>query len=169
MENKTPNQVLQNSSSATIQIITIEIEVPTSKSPEFIDISEILQDSIQKSGMVAGTALIFGRHTTAGVFINEWEPLLLADMEAFLEKMAPRDKSYQHNNFSIRTVNLEEGEKPNGHAHCQAFFIGISQTVPIVNGQLALGKYQRVFFVELDSGFAKNGREREVLVQIIGD
>jgi secondary thiamine-phosphate synthase enzyme len=163
MKNNTISRVIQNSIADHLEIITIELDVHTSKSPEFIDISEILQSSVEKSGLIAGTALIFGRHTTAGVFINEWEPLLIKDMEVFLEEQAPRYKSYQHNDFLIRTVNLEEGEEPNGHAHCQALFLGNNQSIPIVNGQLALGKYQRVFFVELDKP-----RERKVLLHLTG-
>ena len=163
MEKDTQNQVLQNSAAGQIKIITIEINVQTSKSPEFIDISEELKARVEESGLVAGTALIFGRHTTAGVFINEWEPLLLKDIEVFLEEQAPQYKSYQHNNFSIRTVNLEEGEEPNGHSHCRVLIIGNNQSIPIVNGQLALGKYQRVFFAELDAP-----RERKVLLHLTG-
>ena len=163
MDKDTQNQVLQNSAAGQIKIITIEINVQTSKSPEFIDISEELKARVEESGLVAGTALIFGRHTTAGVFINEWEPLLLKDIEVFLEEQAPQYKSYQHNNFSIRTVNLEEGEEPNGHSHCRVLIIGNNQSIPIVNGQLALGKYQRVFFAELDAP-----RERKVLLHLTG-
>ena len=129
MEKDTQNQVLQNSAAGQIKIITIEINVQTSKSPEFIDISEELKARVEESGLVAGTALIFGRHTTAGVFINEWEPLLLKDIEVFLEEQAPQYKSYQHNNFSIRTVNLEEGEEPNGLSHCRVLIIGNNQTI----------------------------------------
>jgi secondary thiamine-phosphate synthase enzyme len=97
------------------------------------------------------------------VRINENEPLLLSDMEEFLKRVAPRELYYRHNDFSIRTENMTEDECPNAHAHCQHLILGASETIPVVEGELALGRWQRIFLVELD-----RPREREVCVQIIG-
>ena len=97
------------------------------------------------------------------VVINEMEPLLLLDMERFLEELAPRDNDYKHNDFSIRTVNLTQDECPNGHAHCQNLVLGTSETMPILDGRLQLGQWQRIFLVELDGP-----RDRECLIQVLG-
>ena len=135
----------------------------TSRTPEFVDITDRVCGLIQDSGVQAGFAVVFSRHTTGAIKINEMEPLLIQDMEQFLERMAPRDGHYGHNDFSVRTVNMTEDECPNGHAHCQQLLLATSETIPILGGQPQLGQWQRVFFVELD-----RPRPREVLVQLLG-
>jgi len=59
-------------------------------------------------------------------------------MTACLERLAPREHDYRHNDFRVRTVNMTEDESPNGHAHCRHLFLGVSETLPIVGGRLAL-------------------------------
>ena len=118
---------------------------------------------VREAGVLAGLVVVYSRHTTAAVTINEWEPLLLEDMARLLERVAPRDGAYRHNDFSVRTVNMIEDESPNGHAHCRHLLLGASETIPIVDGEIALGRWQRVFLVELDQP-----RTRDVLVQVIG-
>ena len=140
------------------------IKMETTKAPEFVDITEGICRYVKDSEVQNGFAVVYSKHTTAAIRINENEPLLLNDMTAFLEKVASRNGHYQHNDFSIRTVNMTEDECPNGHAHCQHLLLGTSENIPIVNGQLQLGKWQRVFLIELDMP-----RPREVLVQILGE
>lgn len=142
---------------------TYTISLQTSKAPEFIDCTPQVERLVQETGMASGIAVVFSRHTTAAVILNEMEPLLLADMERFLERLAPRNAYYQHNDFAIRTVNMNDDECPNGHAHCQHSLLGASETIPIVNGKLALGRWQRIFFVELD-----RPRSRELVVHLMG-
>ena len=140
------------------------IKMKTTKAPEFVDVTEAICRYVKDSEVLNGFAVVYSKHTTAAIKINENEPLLLNDMEAFLEKVAPRDGHYQHNDFSIRTVNMTADECPNGHAHCQHLLLSTSENIPIVNGQLQLGTWQRVFLIELDMP-----RPREVLVQILGE
>ncbi|MCS7207925.1 MAG: secondary thiamine-phosphate synthase enzyme YjbQ [Dehalococcoidia bacterium] len=142
---------------------TYVVSLHSSKAPEFIDCTPQVERLVQEAGVSNGIAVVFSRHTTAAVILNEMEPLLLADMERFLERLAPRNAYYQHNDFTIRTVNMNDDECPNGHAHCQHSLLGASETIPIVNGRLALGRWQRIFFVELD-----RPRPRELVVQIMG-
>ncbi|MCD5408688.1 secondary thiamine-phosphate synthase enzyme YjbQ [Candidatus Bipolaricaulota bacterium] len=141
----------------------LSFRMTTDRAPQFIDITDGVQRLVTESGVHAGTATVFCRHTTAAIRINENEPLLLSDMEEFLKRVAPRDLYYRHNDFSIRTENMTEDECPNAHAHCQHLMLGASETVPIAGGRLILGRWQRIFLVELD-----RPREREVCVQIIG-
>lgn len=138
--------------------------VKTTCAPEFIDITDWVAECVAESQIATGFVVVYSKHTTAAVKINENEPLLLDDMAGFLEKIFPRDHSYQHNNFEIRTVNMNENESPNGHAHLQHLLMGTSETVPVMDGQMQFGTYQSIFFIELD-----RPRPREVLVQIVGE
>src|SRR5829696_8575784 len=124
--------------------IALVSDLPT----QFIDVTDQIRAVVAESGVEEGVAVAFSSHTTAGVAINEAEPLLLEDMTRRLERFASRDDEYRHDDLSIRTVNLEPNERANGHAHCQRLFIGASESIPIVAGSLQLGKWQRVFFVE---------------------
>ena len=82
----------------------------TKCAPEFIDITEWVAQCVAESQIVNGFAVVYSKHTTAAIKINENEPLLLEDMAEFLEKISPRENGYQHNNFEIRTVNMNENE-----------------------------------------------------------
>ena len=138
--------------------------VKTRCAPEFIDITDWVAECVTESEITNGFAVVYSKHTTAAVKINENEPLLLDDMAGFLEKIFPRNHSYQHNNFEIRTVNMTEDESPNGHAHLQHLLMGTSETVPVMDGVIQFGTYQSIFFIELD-----HPRPREVMVQIVGE
>ncbi|MCC6179903.1 MAG: YjbQ family protein [Chloroflexi bacterium] len=139
------------------------IALVTSTAPEFIDLTERVEDIVARSSVTDGLAVVFSRHTTAAITLNELEPLLLDDMTDFLERMAPRGHQYRHNDFTVRTVNMTPDESPNGHAHCLQLMLGASQTIPIRDGRLVLGQWQRIFMVELD-----RGRPREAIVQTFG-
>lgn len=140
------------------------LKVESQRAPEFIDLTQKVQECIAESKVRHGFAVVFSRHTTAAIKINENEPLLLQDMEQFLEKISPRNGDYKHNDFNIRTVNMTEDECPNGHAHCQQLLLGTSETIPIVEGMMQFGRWQSIFMIELD-----HPRPREVMVQVLGE
>ena len=146
-----------------LQICLYSVALESTRAPEFIDITDEVYRFTSQAGVQAGFVVVFSKHTTAAIKINENEPLLLQDMEQFLEKLSPQNGSYRHNDFAVRTVNMNEDECPNGHAHCQHLVLSTSETIPIVGGELQLGQYQRVFMVELD-----RPRPREVLIQVLG-
>ncbi len=148
---------------AGVKVATFSIKVEAAQAPEFIDITDQVYRCAEESGVTNGYAVVFSKHTTAAIKINEKEPLLLQDMVAFLERISPKDGDYKHNDFGVRTVNMTEDECPNGHAHCQHLFLGTSETIPLVEGVLQLGQWQCVFLIELD-----RPRQREVLVQVVG-
>ena len=139
------------------------LKVESERAPEFIDITQKVQECIAEANVRHGFAVVFSRHTTAAIKINENEPLLLQDMEQFLDRISPRNGNYKHNDFNIRTVNMTEDECPNGHAHCQHLLLGTSETIPIVEGMLQFGRWQSIFMIELD-----HPRQREVMVQVLG-
>ena len=134
-----------------------------SAAAEFIDITATVREFLEETGISEGSVLVFARHTTAGIEINEHEPLLLRDMAYFLDKQAPKSADYKHNDFVIRTANMTADECPNGHAHCQHLMLNSSETIPVAGGQLMLGKWQRIFLIELD-----RPRDRQVVIQVQG-
>ena len=136
----------------------------TEHAPQFIDITDWVSECVANSKVSNGFAVVFSKHTTAAIKINENEPLLIQDMAEFLERFSPRNGDYHHNDFSIRTVNMHENEPANGHAHVQHLLMGTSETVPIIDGAMQFGQYQSVFFIELD-----DARDREIMVQVVGE
>ncbi len=144
-------------------IVCEAIELETSRAPEFVDITDQVADVVAGSGVRFGQATIYSTHTTAAIKVNENEPLLLQDMARALCHVAPTDGAYEHNDFSRRTHNMNEDECPNGHAHCQHLFLSTSETIPILEGRLTLGQWQRIFLVELD-----RPKRRRVLVSVLG-
>ena len=141
------------------------LEVHSTTEPEFIDITSDVSDYIKQSGINNGFCLVFSRHTTAAVTIQENEPLLLQDLCDLLERFSPKTAAYKHNDFSVRTVHMHEDECPNGHSHCRHLTLGTSETIPVIDGELALGTWQRIFMVELDE---ESENPREIIVQILG-
>ena len=139
------------------------LEYETTGAPEFIDITGDVTRVIESAGVTFGQVTIFSQHTTAAIKINEAEPLLLQDLARTLRQFAPPNAYYEHNDFSRRTVNMNEDECANGHAHCQHLFLSASETIPIVDGRLAMGQWQSIFLIELD-----HPRMRRVLVNVVG-
>ena len=110
-----------------------------------------------------GSVTVFSKHTTAAIKINEHEPELLKDMAQLLASFAPDSRSYFHNDFTVRWVNMVEDECPNGHAHCQHLLLGSSETIPLMDAKLMFGRWQRIFLIELD-----HARNRDVVISVMG-
>jgi secondary thiamine-phosphate synthase enzyme len=130
---------------------------------ELIDLTLRLQDFVRRSGLHTGWLNVQVRHTTAALAVNEDEPLLRSDLLRLLERLAPCAASYAHDELERRR-DVEPGERPNGHAHAKALLLRASETLNVVGGALQLGRWQRVFLLELDGP-----REREVSLVVIGD
>lgn len=133
----------------------------TERGPQFIDITEHVAELIEQSGLENGFVVVFSRHTTAAITINENEPHLIRDIERMLENVASCERDYDHNRYGHP---VDSGEEPNGHSHCQHLMLGASESIPVTDGRMMFGQWQRIFLVELD-----HAREREVVVQIIGE
>jgi len=101
-----------------------------------------------------GLINIFSCHTTCGVRILENETLLKTDYQRFLEKQAPLDAFYAHNIIEARDVPPEE--RINGHSHIRTLFFPTSETIPVENGKMLLGKWQDIFLVDLDPSRLRN-------------
>jgi secondary thiamine-phosphate synthase enzyme len=139
------------------------IHVTTTHPTEFIDLTDRLESLVTDTGFRFGILNVQTLHTTTAVVVNEHEPLLLADFQALLEAAAPDDGRYRHDDTTVRSVNMTDAERPNGHAHCRALLLPSSACLNVIRGRPVLGKWQRVFFVELDGP-----RERDLSVLIVG-
>ena len=141
----------------------IVVPFETRQPLEFVDVTVFLSLAVREAGLVDGVVVAQTRHTTTGLLIHEHEPLLLSDLEALFERLAPAAPAYAHDDFSRRTVNLTPGERRNGHAHCRAAFLRTSESVAVVGGVLTLGRWQRVFLVDFDGG-----QHRELSLMVMG-
>lgn len=147
---------------STVRHATVRID--TQHATQFIDLTDRVEALVAEAGVDGGLVNIQTLHTTTAVIVNEHEPLLLGDLAALLERLAPQDAVYRHDNVTLRSVNCVLGERPNGHSHCRALLLGCSVCLNVAGGRLQLGRWQRVFFVELDGP-----RARDVSVLLVGD
>ncbi|TME16080.1 MAG: YjbQ family protein [Chloroflexi bacterium] len=139
------------------------LDLRTQRPRQFIDLTDRVDAVVSRSAVDQGWVGIFSKHTTAAVIINENEPLLLEDLGNLLERLAAVSGDYGHNDLSRRSGPMDAEECANGHAHCQHLLLGSSEQVPIVQGRMELGRWQRIFLLELD-----RARDRQVLVQVFG-
>lgn len=146
-----------------MKIINHIIKLSTSATLDFIDVTDKVKKIVKDKGIKDGIINVQSMHTTMCVIIQEAEPLLLGDLKKTLEKVAPRTMKYMHDNFEIRTVNMNPNEPVNGHSHCKAVFLTPGVFLNIVKSELQLGQWQRIFAVELD-----DARPRKIALQIIG-
>jgi secondary thiamine-phosphate synthase enzyme len=156
-------ETVARSDAPAARVLCEAIEFETTEAPGFIDITDDIVRIVEASGVQFGQVTAYSQHTTAAIKINEHEPLLLRDLARTPRQFAPPNSYYEHNDFSRRTVNMNEDECANGHAHVQHLFLGTSETLPVIDGRIALGAWQRVFLVELD-----HPRARRVLVNVVG-
>ncbi len=128
------------------------LSVHSSRLEQAVDVTGRVRDVVKKSKVRRGLCVVSSQHTTAGVCVNEnADPDVLADLFAALRRAVPDDASYRH----------AEGNAP---AHIRAVLTGASASVPVENGDLALGTWQGVFLVDFDGP-----RERHVLVTVTGE
>jgi secondary thiamine-phosphate synthase enzyme len=134
----------------------------TTRSQHFLDITDAVAACCAEKGLSSGLVTVQSRHTTAAVVLQENEPLLLEDLARVLERVAPRSGHYCHNDLEART-EVPPDERPNGHSHARALLLPSSAHLVVTGGRLDLGRWQRLFLVELDGP-----RRRHVSVMALG-
>jgi secondary thiamine-phosphate synthase enzyme len=139
------------------------IHVTTRQATQFIDLTDRLDEVVATAGLRTGLLNVQSLHTTTAIVVNEREPLLHGDFVRMIERTAPIDQRYDHDDLTVRTVNLTDDERANGHAHCRALVLPTSVCLNVVDGHIHLGCWQRVFLVELDGP-----RMRAVSALILG-
>jgi secondary thiamine-phosphate synthase enzyme len=130
------------------------------------DITDAVNEAVRESGVQNGIACVYSPHTTCAVRVNEFESGFLEDFAALLKRLVPSEQYYQHDDWDKRTENFceEDMDFGNGHSHCMSMLLGpAGESIPITDGELRLGQWQRVLFIELD-----RERDRRWLVQVVG-
>lgn len=138
------------------------IDLESKTQIEFMDITNQVQEIVDRSGIREGQVLIYVPHTTMGIAINHNESMLIQDFMRVLYKLVPVDDHYSHDLFELRRESKSDG-RSNGHSHCKAILLGNSETIPVEKGKLLLTERQNIFAVEFDGS-----RKRDVFVQVIG-
>jgi secondary thiamine-phosphate synthase enzyme len=136
-------------------IVSRQLEFPMLEELDIVNITDEVAQAVRDCGMNDGIATVFVPGATGAITCLEFEPGVVADFKAFMERIAPRDISYEHN------VYQADG---NGHAHVRAGLLGPSLAIPFNDGGLILGVWQQVVLVNCDN----RRRIRRVIVQIVG-
>lgn len=130
----------------------------------FVDLTDQLRAAIASSFLEEGLCIAFCRHTTCGLLINEWEDGAQEDLLRRLDVLVPPGAYYAHDDLTRRTQNLVPDERANGRAHVLQMIVGgNSQVVPVAGGMPLLGRWQRLFMLELDEP-----RDRQIILQTTG-
>ena len=130
------------------------------------DITEQVQEAVRESGVNDGVCCVYSPHTTCSVRVNEYERGFLEDFSVLLRRLVPTEHYYAHDDWDRRTENVseEDMEASNGHSHCMSMLMGpAGESIPVRDGVLCLGRWQRVLFLELD-----RERDRRWLVHVVG-
>jgi secondary thiamine-phosphate synthase enzyme len=131
------------------------------------DITEDVAEAVRASGVQDGIACVYSPHTTCCVRVNEFESGFLEDFATLLRRLVPDDGHYYaHDDWDKRTENIcaEDMDFGNGHSHCMSMLLGSAgESIPVADGDLCLGQWQRVLFLELD-----RERDRRWLVSVVG-
>jgi secondary thiamine-phosphate synthase enzyme len=152
--------------SGGVKTFQFESQLRTAGGLSVTDITEEVQEDVRQSGIVDGICSVYSPHTTCSVRVNEWERGFLEDFAVLLKRLVPMEHYYAHDDWDRRTENVceEDMEIGNGHAHCMSMLLGpAGESIPVREGELALGQWQRVLFLELD-----RERDRRWLVQVVG-
>ena len=140
----------------SVQVRTHQIEFQTTGSNHIVDITPEIKTLLIDSGLIEGQALVSAIGSTTGITCLEFEPgLVNQDVAEMFDHFAPYGKKYRH--------NLTWGDD-NGAAHLRSALTGTSMTVPFANGQLILGTWQQIVFMDFDT----RPRSRRVVVQFMG-
>lgn len=126
----------------------------TAKRREYINITHEVANVVDKSGVQEGMVLVSAMHITAGVYVNDAEDGLIADIDEWLEGLAPFRADYRHH----RT-----GED-NGDAHLKSMIVHHQVIVPITSGQLDLGPWQQIYYAEFDGK-----RRKRLVIKVMGE
>jgi secondary thiamine-phosphate synthase enzyme len=119
-----------------------------------VDLTEGVERVVTASSVQRGLVTVFAVGATVGVTTMEYEPGGVADLQALLDRLVPREGEYEHNARNHDT---------NAHAHLRAALIGPSETIPVVDGRPALGTWQQIVLVDFDD----RPRERTISVQVL--
>jgi len=146
------------------RIRTEVLHFHTTGGMEFWDLTDHVRVVVEASGVRHGQVTVHTLHTTTSLVVNEAESGFFNDFRRLMREMVPAGRYYEHDDRELRVENIQEDELVNGHAHCRQLVAGSSSvTLPVVDGEVLLGRWQRVMFLELDQA-----RARRVVVHAQG-
>ncbi len=137
-------------------IKTISISLSTQGNADIRDITDQLANAVSKSGLTSGIATVFCPSSTSALTTIEFESGALSDLRRLFDEIVPSNREYAHN---------ERWHDGNGHSHVRAALLGPSLTIPFVEGQLTLGTWQQVIYLDFDN----RPRQRKLVVQLLGE
>ncbi len=137
-----------------MRFLTEHLTFNTKKHREYIHITPQVEAAVKKSGVKEGMVLVSAMHITAGVYVNDNESGLIEDIDKWLEELAPSREDYHHH---------DTGET-NGDSHLKALLVHHQVILPITDGKLDLGPWQRVFYAEFDGQ-----RPKRLVIKVMGE
>jgi len=137
-----------------MRFLTEHLTFNTKKHREYIHITPQVDAAVKKSGVKEGMVLVSAMHITAGVYVNDNESGLIDDIDRWLEELAPFREDYHHH---------DTGET-NGDSHLKALLVHHQVILPITDGKLDLGPWQRVFYAEFDGQ-----RPKRLVIKVMGE
>ncbi len=137
-------------------IHTEQFELETQGGFSVVNVTEQVRDIVKASRAQEGMVLVFYRHTTGAVILDEHEAGVIADIEAVLDDISPVERDYRHH---LRAVDF------NAHAHVRTALLGAQVVVPITKGDLLLGRYQEILVIDMQTERAP----RYVAVTVMGE
>ncbi|MDY6958398.1 MAG: secondary thiamine-phosphate synthase enzyme YjbQ [Halobacteriota archaeon] len=138
-----------------MNVHTGKISIKTEGNSDIIDITDEARAILRDTGLKDGILTLFVTGSTGAITTIEYEPGVVDDLKSALERLIPQGIDYKH--------DLRWGDG-NGHSHVRASLLGPSLTIPFIGGDLQLGTWQQIIFIDLDN----RPRSRDILVQIIG-
>lgn len=135
---------------------TGSVSLNTHGDSDIHDITDAIADVLAKSGLKTGTVTVFCPSSTSALTTIEYESGALNDLRRLFDEIVPPNREYAHN------ARWHDG---NGHSHVRAALLGPSLTIPFMEGQLTLGTWQQVIYVDFDN----KSRKRELVVQLVGE
>ncbi len=138
---------------SSLKVFTRELRVTTHRRLEAIDITHLVEDVFDESGIKNGLCMVFVPHATSAIIANEAEPGLMQDYIDLIKEVFKPDHGWRHNRIDN-----------NAHAHLAAALIGPSRVFPVIDGRCVRGTWQNIILLELDGP-----RTRRVVIQVVGE
>ena len=141
-----------------VKVFSKTVLVKTNERTELVNLTDEIRRMFESTGVVDGYIQVSSLHTTAGLFINEWQDALLVDIKSMLEQIVPRENYYKHND-----PEHSDCDRHNADSHLRNVVLGHSLSVPVAESKLVLGQWQSVILAEFDGP-----NERKVFIQVFG-
>ncbi len=141
-----------------LTVVGLVLNYTTLQKFEFVNLTELVEERVGETGILDGVALVHSLHSTAAIFVNEWQDALLDDFRALLEQAVRADAPWRHND-----PRYSDCARGNAASHLRALLLGQSVVLAVRGGRLVRGTWQSIILAELDGP-----RTRSVSLQVFG-